>query len=124
MLLNLSYEIPSFMDAVGLKVSGVIGYSEDGWLVWWYQYESLGLLMLSWVCIQPRDNNVCYCLFLHFLHFEYCALGRYPILPLIPSQHPLIYNTFFVFEVDNFYLVVISCFLYYEAIYTTPERLR
>ena len=26
--LELSYEIPSFMDAVGLKVSGVIGYSE------------------------------------------------------------------------------------------------
>ena len=26
--LELSYEIPSFMDAIGLKVSGVIGYSE------------------------------------------------------------------------------------------------
>ena len=26
--LELSYEIPSFMDAVGLKVSGEIGYSE------------------------------------------------------------------------------------------------
>ena len=26
--LELGYEIPSFMDAVGLKVSGVIGYSE------------------------------------------------------------------------------------------------
>ena len=26
--LELSYEIPSFMDAIGLKVSGTIGYSE------------------------------------------------------------------------------------------------
>jgi len=37
--LELSYEIPSFMDAVGLKVSGVDRLFRSCRFVWWYQYD-------------------------------------------------------------------------------------
>ena len=89
--LELSYEIPSFMDAVGLKVSGVIGYSEVAGL-----YGGINMIvgLLCLLGLFSRGIATYALSLLAFLTFS-IALGRY-LFALIPST-PTFYNTFFIF---------------------------
>ena len=108
--LELSYEIPSFMDAVGLKVSNVIGYSEVAGL-----YGGINMIvgLLCFLGLFSRGIATYVLSLLAFLTFS-IALGRY-LFALIPST-PTFYNTFFVFEVVTFVLSL-SFFLYMKFLY-------
>jgi len=105
--LELSYDIPSFMDAVGLKVSGEIGYSEVAGL-----YGGINMIvgLLCLLGLFSRGIATYVLSLLAFLTFS-IALGRY-LFALIPTT-PTFYNTFFIFEVVTFDFVVIL-FLVYE----------
>ena len=108
--LELSYEIPSFMDAVGLKVSGEIGYSEVAGL-----YGGINMLigLLCLLGVFSRGIATYGLSLLAFLTFS-IALGRY-LFALIPST-PTFYNTFFIFEVVTFVLSLFF-FLYMKYLY-------
>ena len=108
--LELSYEIPSFMDAVGLKVSGEIGYSEVAGL-----YGGINMIigLLCFLGLFSRGIAAYALSLLAFLTFS-IALGRY-LFALIPST-PTFYNTFFVFEVVTF-ILSLSFYLYMRYLY-------
>jgi hypothetical protein len=108
--LELSYEIPSFMDAVGLNVSGEIGYSEVAGL-----YGGINIIigLLCFLGLFSRGIAAYALSLLAFLTFS-IALGRY-LFALIPST-PTFYNTFFVFEVVTF-ILSLSFFLYMRYLY-------
>ena len=108
--LELSYEIPSFMDAVGLKVSGEIGYSEVAGL-----YGGINMIigLLCFLGLFSRGIAAYALSLLAFLTFS-IALGRY-LFALIPAT-PTFYNTFFVFEVVTF-ILSLSFFLYMRYLY-------
>ena len=108
--LEVSYEIPSFMDAVGLKVSGEIGYSEVAGL-----YGGINMIigLLCFLGLFSRGIAAYALSLLAFLTFS-IALGRY-LFALIPST-PTFYNTFFVFEVVTF-ILSLSFFLYMRYLY-------
>lgn len=108
--LELSYEIPSFMDAVGLNVSGEIGYSEVAGL-----YGGINMIigLLCFLGLFSRGIAAYVLSLLAFLTFS-IALGRY-LFALIPST-PTFYNTFFVFEVVTF-ILSLSFFLYMRYLY-------
>ena len=114
--LELSYEIPSFMDAVGLKVSGEIGYSEVAGL-----YGGINMIigLLCFLGLFSRGIAAYALSLLAFLTFS-IALGRY-LFALIPST-PTFYNTFFVFEVVTF-ILSLSFFLYMRYLYN-PRKSR
>ena len=113
--LELSYEIPSFMDAVGLKVSNVIGYSEVAGL-----YGGINMIvgLLCLLGLFSRGIATYAFSLLAFLTFS-IALGRY-LFALIPST-PSYLNTFFIFEVTTFVLSLVF-FLYMKYLYNPRNR--
>jgi len=113
--LELSSEIPSFMDAVGLKVSNVIGYSEVAGL-----YGGINMIvgLLCLLGLFSRGIATYAFSLLAFLTFS-IALGRY-LFALIPST-PSYLNTFFIFEVTTFVLSLVF-FLYMKYLYNPRNR--
>lgn len=113
--LELSSEIPSFMDAVGLKVSNVIGYSEVAGL-----YGGINMIvgLLCLLGLFSRGIATYALSLLAFLTFS-IALGRY-LFALIPST-PTYLNTFFIFEVTTFVLSLVF-FLYMKYLYNPRNR--
>ena len=108
--LELSFEIPSFMDAVGLNVTGEIGYSEVAGL---YGGINMVIGLLCVLGLFSRGIAAYVLSLLAFLTFS-IALGRY-LFALIPST-PTFYNTFFLFEVVTF-ILSLSFFLYMRYLY-------
>ena len=106
--------IPSFMDAVGLKVSAEIGYSEVAGL-----YGGINMIigLLCLLGIFSRGITTFVLSLLAFLTFS-IALGRY-LFALIPST-PTFYNTFFIFEVVTFFLSL-SFFIYMKYL-SNPRK--
>ena len=113
--LEISYQIPSFMDAVGLRVSDVIGYSEVAGL-----YGGINMIigLLCLLGLFSRGIATYAFSLLAFLTFS-IALGRY-LFALIPST-PTFYNTFFVFEVTTFVLSLFF-FLYMKYLYNPRKN--
>ena len=113
--LEISYQIPSFMDAVGLRVSDVIGYSEVAGL-----YGGINMIigLLCLLGLFSRGIATYAFSLLAFLTFS-IALGRY-LFALIPST-PTFYNTFFIFEVTTFVLSL-SFFLYMKYLYNPRKN--
>ena len=107
--------IPSFMDAVGLKVSAEIGYSEVAGL-----YGGINMIigLLCLLGIFSRGITTFVLSLLAFLTFS-IALGRY-LFALIPST-PTFYNTFFIFEVVTF-LLSLSFFIYMKYLYNPRKN--
>ena len=107
--------IPSFMDAVGLKVSAEIGYSEVAGL-----YGGINMIigLLCLLGIFSRGITTFVLSLLAFLTFS-IALGRY-LFALIPST-PTFYNTFFIFEVATFFLSL-SFFIYMKYLYNPRKN--
>lgn len=107
--------VPSFMDAVGLKVSTEIGYSEVAGL-----YGGINLIvgLLCLLGLFSRGIATYAFSLLAFLTFS-IALGRY-LFALIPST-PTFYNTFFIFEVTTFVLSLIF-FLYMKYLYNPRKN--
>ena len=107
--------IPSFMDAVGLKVSAEIGYSEVAGL-----YGGINMIigLLCLLGIFSRGITTFVLSLLAFLTFS-IALGRY-LFALIPST-PTFYNTFFIFEVITFFLSL-SFFIYMKYLYNPRKN--
>ena len=96
--------IPSFMDAVGLKVSAEIGYSEVAG-VYGGINVLVGLLCLVGIFSKYVAKKVLS--LLAFLTFA-IAFGRY-LLSLIPTA-PGFLNTFFIFEVVTFLICIVFLF--------------
>ncbi|MDA0759362.1 MAG: hypothetical protein O3C66_04910 [Proteobacteria bacterium] len=113
--LELNYAIPSFMDAVGLKVITPIGYSEIAGL-----YGGINLIvgLLCLLGLFSRGIATYALSLLAFLTFS-IALGRY-LFALIPST-PTFYNTFFIFEVTTFVLSL-TFFLYMKYLYNPRKK--
>ena len=113
-VLELS-NVPSFMDAVGLKVSDVIGYSEVAGL-----YGGINMIigLLCLLGLFSRGIATYVLSLLAFLTFS-IALGRY-LFALIPST-PTFYNTFFIFEVVTFVLSL-AFFLYMRYLYNPRKN--
>ena len=107
--------IPSFMYAVGLKVSAEIGYSEVAGL-----YGGINMIigLLCLLGIFSRGITTFVLSLLAFLTFS-IALGRY-LFALIPST-PTFYNTFFIFEVVTFFLSL-SFFIYMKYLYNPRKN--
>ena len=107
--------IPSFMDAVGLKVSAEIGYSEVAGL-----YGGINMIigLLCLLGIFSRGITTFVLSLLAFLTFS-IALGRY-LFALIPST-PTFYNTFFIFDVVTFFLSL-SFFIYMKYLYNPRKN--
>ena len=107
--------IPSFMDAVGLKVSAEIGYSEVAGL-----YGGINMIigLMCLLGIFSRGITTFVLSLLAFLTFS-IALGRY-LFALIPST-PTFYNTFFIFEVVTFFLSL-SFFIYMKYLYNPRKN--
>ena len=107
--------IPSFMDAVGLKVSAEIGFSEVAGL-----YGGINMIigLLCLLGIFSRGITTFVLSLLAFLTFS-IALGRY-LFALIPST-PTFYNTFFIFEVVTFFLSL-SFFIYMKYLYNPRKN--
>ena len=107
--------IPSFMDAVGLKVSAEIGYSEVAGL-----YGGINMIigLLCLLGIFSRGITTFVLSLLAFLTFS-IALGRY-LFALIPST-PTFYNTFFIFEVVTFFLSL-TFFTYMKYLYNPRKN--
>ncbi|MDG0966003.1 MAG: hypothetical protein P8L73_02845 [SAR86 cluster bacterium] len=107
--------VPSFMDAVGLKVSDVIGYSEVAGL-----YGGINMIigLLCLLGLFSRGIATYVLSLLTFLTFS-IALGRY-LFALIPST-PTFYNTFFIFEVVTFVLSL-AFFLYMRYLYNPRKN--
>ena len=113
---GLLYEIPSFMNAVGLMVSSEIGYSEVAGL---YGGINMVVGLLCFLGLFSRGIAAYALSLLAFLTFS-IALGRY-LFALIPST-PTYLNTFFIFEVSTF-VISLSCFLYMRFLYN-PRKSR
>ena len=113
---GLLYEIPSFMNAVGLTVSSEIGYSEVAGL---YGGINMVVGLLCFLGLFSRGIAAYALSLLAFLTFS-IALGRY-LFALIPST-PTYLNTFFIFEVSTF-VISLSCFLYMRFLYN-PRKSR
>tara|TARA_E500000081_G_C5972945_1_gene278959 strand:- start:58 stop:492 length:435 start_codon:yes stop_codon:yes gene_type:complete len=113
--LELSYEIPSFMNAIGLSISGEIGYSEVAGL-----YGGINMIigLLCFLGLFSRGIATYVLSLLAFLTFS-IALGRY-LFALIPST-PTFYNTFFIFEVVTFVLSL-SFFLYMKFLHNSRKN--
>ena len=113
--LELSYEIPSFMSAIGLSISGEIGYSEVAGL-----YGGINMIigLLCFLGLFSRGIATYVLSLLAFLTFS-IALGRY-LFALIPST-PTFYNTFFIFEVVTFFLSL-SFFIYMKYLYNPRKN--
>lgn len=107
--------VPSFMDAVGLKVSTEIGYSEVAGL-----YGGINLIvgLLCLLGLFSRGIATYAFSLLAFLTFS-IALGRY-LFALIPST-PTFYNTFFIFEVTTFVLSL-AFFMYMKYLYNPRKN--
>ena len=107
--------IPSFMDAVGLKVSAEIGYSEVAGL-----YGGINMIigLMCLLGIFSRGITTFVLSLLAFLTFS-IALGRY-LFALIPST-PTFYNTFFIFEVVTFFLSL-TFFIYMKYLYNPRKN--
>jgi hypothetical protein len=107
--------VPSFMDAVGLKVSTEIGYSEVAGL-----YGGINLIVGLLCLLGLFSRGIATYVFslLAFLTFS-IALGRY-LFALIPST-PTFYNTFFIFEVATFVLSL-TFFLYMKYLYNPRKN--
>ena len=107
--------IPSFMEAVGLKVSAEIGYSEVAGL-----YGGINMIigLMCLLGIFSRGITTFVLSLLAFLTFS-IALGRY-LFALIPST-PTFYNTFFIFEVVTFFLSL-SFFIYMKYLYNPRKN--
>ena len=107
--------VPSFMDAVGLKVSDVIGYSEVAGL-----YGGINMIigLLCLLGLFSRGIATYVLSLLAFLTFS-IALGRY-LFALIPST-PTFYNTFFIFGVVTFVLSL-AFFLYMRYLYNPRKN--
>ena len=107
--------VPSFMDAVGLKVSDVIGYSEVAGL-----YGGINMIigLLCLLGLFSRGIATYVLSLLAYLTFS-IALGRY-LFALIPST-PTFYNTFFIFEVVTFVLSL-AFFLYMRYLYNPRKN--
>ena len=107
--------VPSFMDAVGLKVSGVIGYSEVAGL-----YGGINMIigLLCLLGLFSRGIATYVLSLLAFLTLS-IALGRY-LFALIPST-PTFYNTFFIFEVATFVLSL-AFFSYMKYLYNPRKN--
>ena len=112
--LGLSYEIPSYMNAVGLKVISEIGYSEVAGL---YGGINMVVGLLCFLGLFSRGIATYALSLLAFLTFS-IALGRY-LFALIPST-PTYLNPFFIFEVSTFVLTL-SCFLYMRFLYNPRQ---
>ena len=113
--LELSYEIPSFMNAIGLSISGEIGYSEVAGL-----YGGINMIigLLCFLGLFSRGIATYVLSLLAFLTFS-IALGRY-LFALIPST-PTFYNTFFIFEVVTF-ILSLSFFLYMKFLHNPRKN--
>ena len=113
--LELSYEIPSFMNAIGLSISGEIGYSEVAGL-----YGGINMIigLLCFLGLFSRGIATYVLSLLAFLTFS-IALGRY-LFALIPST-PTFYNTFFIFEVVTF-ILSLSFFLYMKFLHNSRKN--
>lgn len=113
--LELSWEVPSFMGAVGLSVSTAIGYSEVAGL-----YGGINLVVgfLCFLGLFSRGIAAYAFSLLAFLTFS-IALGRY-LFALIPST-PTYLNSFFIFEATTFVLTL-CCFLYMRFLYNPRKN--
>ena len=98
------------MSAIGLSISGEIGYSEVAGL-----YGGINMIigLLCFLGLFSRGIATYVLSLLAFLTFS-IALGRY-LFALIPST-PTFYNTFFIFEVVTF-ILSLSFFLYMKFLY-------
>ena len=114
-VLEFSYDIPSFMDAIGLKVSDVIGYSEVAGL---YGGINMVIGLLCLLGLFSRGITTYVLSLLAFLTFS-IAMGRY-LFALIPST-PTFFNTFFIFEVVTF-ILSLSFFLYMKYSYNPRKN--
>jgi hypothetical protein len=114
-VLELSWEVPSFMGAVGLSVSTAIGYSEVAGL-----YGGINLVVgfLCFLGLFSRGIAAYAFSLLAFLTFS-IALGRY-LFALIPST-PAYLNSFFIFEAITFVLTL-CCFLYMRFLYNPRKN--
>ena len=108
--LELSYEIPSFMNAVGLTVSSAIGYSEVAGL---YGGINMVVGLLCFLGLFSRGIAAYAFSLLAFLTLS-IALGRF-LFALIPST-PTYLNIFFIFEVTTF-ILSLSCYLFLRLLY-------
>ncbi len=113
--IEIGYEIPSFMDVVGLKVTDVIGYSEVAGL-----YGGINIIigLLCLLGLFSRGIAAYAFSLLAFLTFS-IALGRY-LFALIPTT-PTFYNIFFIFEAVTFVLSL-SFFLYMKYLYNPRKN--
>ena len=111
----LELDVPSFMAAVGLQVTGVIGYSEVAGL---YGGINMILGLLCLFGLFSRGIAAYAFSLLAFLTFS-IALGRY-LFALIPST-PTYYNAFFIFEVVTF-ILSLSFFLYMKYLYNPSKK--
>jgi len=111
----LELNVPSFMAAVGLQVTGVIGYSEVAGL---YGGINMILGLLCFFGLFSRGIAAYAFSLLAFLTFS-IALGRY-LFALIPST-PTYYNAFFIFEVVTF-ILSLSFFLYMKYLYNPSKK--
>ena len=113
--IELTYEIPSFMEAVGLQVSDEIGYSEIAGL-----YGGINMIvgLLCFLGLFSRGIAAYAFSLLAFLTFS-IALGRY-LFSLIPTT-PTFYNIFFIFEVITF-ILSLSFFLYLKFLYNPRKN--
>jgi uncharacterized membrane protein YphA (DoxX/SURF4 family) len=102
--------VPSFMNAVGLTVSGEIGYSEVAGL-----YGGINMIvgLLCLLGLFSRGIAAYAFSLLAFLTFS-IALGRF-LFALIPST-PTYLNTFFIFEVTTF-ILSLGGYLYLKLLY-------
>jgi uncharacterized membrane protein YphA (DoxX/SURF4 family) len=102
--------VPSFMNAVGLTVSGEIGYSEVAGL-----YGGINMIvgLLCLLGLFSRGIAAYAFSLLAFLTFS-IALGRF-LFALIPST-PTYLNTFFIFEVTTF-ILSLGGYLYLRLLY-------
>jgi hypothetical protein len=114
--LGLPYDIPSFMNEVGLMVYSEIGYSEVAGL---YGGINMVVGLLCFLGLFSRGIAAYALSLLAFLTFS-IALGRY-LFALIPST-PTYLNTFFIFEVTTF-VITLCCFLYMRFLYN-PRKSR
>lgn len=111
----LELDVPSFMAAVGLQVTGVIGYSEVAGL---YGGINMILGLLCFFGLFSRGIAAYAFSLLAFLTFS-IALGRY-LFALIPTT-PTYYNAFFIFEVVTF-ILSLSFFLYMKYLYSPSKK--
>ncbi|MEK9650169.1 MAG: hypothetical protein VW146_04370 [Gammaproteobacteria bacterium] len=99
--MEISEELPSFMQAVGLSVTAPIGYSEVAGI-----YGGINVMvgLIALIGVFARRFAIWASTLFIFLTGS-IAFGRY-VLSLIPSA-PGFLNTFFIFEVVSFFVYLI-----------------